>query len=238
MRVIPDDEPSRTGRLRGRIVGLGVVLAMLCWCSLAASAATPLSPDSGETTNSHPVFTWTLEPDEESDTLYVASRPDTTPDGRFHSENVVMTGADFQSNSTAWSPAEPLYAGRHWWNVETRDAAFAAEYSAVREFTVATEIRFLSVRLARYAVNRQVTADLHWVTNSREVAVEVRFLRKGRLVGVVRRSAETMSSREPDQAALTWRIPRRIQRGTRLLAVVRLAGTGQSATVRRWFKAQ
>jgi hypothetical protein len=148
-----------------------------------------------------------------------------------------MTGAVIRSDLTTWSPAEALFAGRHWWNVETRDAEFSPVYSATREFTVATEIRLLSVRLSYSRLIRQVTADLRWVTNSHDVVVEVRFLRSGRLVGLVRRHSETLLSRDPDRGLLIWRAPRRVRPGTQLVAVVRVAGSGGSATVRRSFRA-
>ena len=237
MRVKSSGKPSPARRLGLGILGLGVVAGVLLWSSLAASAASPVLPEAGATTSSHPVFSWTLEPDEESDMVYIAKEPETTPEGRFHAENLVMTGAVIESNSTAWSPPEALFAGRHWWNVETRDADFSPVYSATREFTVATELKLLSVRLARFAVNRQVTTDLRWLTNSRDVAIEVRFLWRGRIAGVVRAHEETIVSREPDRETLTWRTPQRIPRGVRLRARLRITGTGETVTAQRWFKA-
>jgi hypothetical protein len=220
-----------------RILGLGLVVGLLCWTPLAASAPSPVLPEAGATTSSHPVFSWTLGPDEESDMIYIAREPETTPEGRFHTENLVMTGAVTESKSTAWSPTEALFAGRHWWNVESRDADFSPVYSATREFTVATELRLLSARLSRYPVNRQVTIDLRWVTNSQQVTIEVRFVSRGRVVGVVRRRGETLVSREPDRTALTWRAPRRVPPGAQLRAIVRLTGTGKSAIAQRLLRA-
>ena len=195
-----------------------------------------MSPDPGATTSSHPVFTWALGPGEESDSVHIANQPDTTPDGEFHSENVVAIG-NAEPDSTTWSPTDPLFAGRYWWNVETRDADFAPSFSPVRDFTVATEIRLLSVRFARYTVGRHVRIDLRWVTNAHDVVVEVRFLRRGRTVGLVRRQGETLISRDPDSAVLTWTAPRKVGRRSGLVAVVRVTGAGASATTRRSFTA-
>jgi hypothetical protein len=216
---------------------LGLSFAALVCASLATSAATPVAPAPGATTSSHPIFTWTLEPTEESDTVHVASRPETTPDGQFHSENVVMTGALVESAATTWSPVEALFAGRYWWNVETRDADFSPSFSAVREFTVAPEVQLLSVRLSRSTFLRQVSVDFRWVTNAHEVTVEVRFLRRGRVVGLVRGHTETLISRDPDRGSLQWRAPRKVPRGTRLVARVRITGDGHSATAQRSFTA-
>jgi hypothetical protein len=203
----------------------------------ASSAATPLAPDSGAITSSHPVFSWTLDPGEESDTVHIASAPETTPDGEFHSENVVMTGAMVESDATTWSPTEALFAGRYWWNVETRDADFAPVFSAAREFSVAPEVRLLSARLSRSTLVRQVVVDVRWVTNASEVTLEIRFLRNGRSVGQVRGREETLVSRESDRTLLQWRAPRKVRPGTRLVAVVKVTGAGQSAVVQRSFRA-
>lgn len=209
-----------------------VVAAALVFCSLASSAANPVSPEPGAITSSQPVFTWTLPPDEESEAVYIANRPDTGPEGAFLDDNVVMTGLVEDVDSTTWSPSEPLFAGRHWWIVETFDADFASVYSAGREFTVATEVRLVSAKLARFALGREVRADLEWVTNAPEVVAELRFLRRGRIVGLVRRRSETRISQDADRTSLTWRTPRKIRRGVRLDVVVRVVGAGASATKR------
>lgn len=50
----------------------------------AFAAATPVTPPPGAVvTTSHPVFTWTLPSNEQSDALYIAAKPDTTPGGKF-----------------------------------------------------------------------------------------------------------------------------------------------------------
>jgi hypothetical protein len=188
-------------------------------------------------TSSHPVFSWTLGPGEESDTVHIASAPDTTPDGEFHSENVVMTGGMIESDGTTWSPREPLFAGRYWWNVETRDTDFAPAFSPVREFSVAPEVRLLSARLSRSTFVRQVVVDVRWVTNARDVTIEIRFLRNRRSVGRVRSREETLVSRESDRALLQWRAPRKVRPGTPLVAAVKVTGAGQSAVLQRSFRA-
>jgi hypothetical protein len=77
----------------------------------AFAAATPVTPPPGAVvTTSHPVFMWTLPSNEQSDALYIAAKPDTTPGGKFYDENVVDAGFFF-SNERQWSPTSPLYAG-------------------------------------------------------------------------------------------------------------------------------
>jgi hypothetical protein len=216
---------------------LVVGFAALVSASVGASAATPLAPAPGATTSSHPVFTWSLGPSEESDTVHIASRPDTTPEGQFHDENVVMTGAPEESTATTWSPVQPLFAGHYWWNVETRDADFMPAFSPAREFTVAPEVRLLSVRLSRATFLRQVTVDLRWVSNAHDVAMELRLLRKGRVVGLARGQLETLISGDPERGTLQWRAPRRVRPGTRLVVRIRVTGAGQSATAQRTIRA-
>jgi hypothetical protein len=64
----------------------------------ALAAATPVTPAPGAVvTTSHPLFTWTLPANEQSDALYIANKPDTTPEGKFYDENVVDLGV-FSNN--------------------------------------------------------------------------------------------------------------------------------------------
>jgi hypothetical protein len=48
----------------------------------AFGAATLQGPPPGAVVYaSHPIFTWTVPSNEESDAIYIASKPDTTPEG-------------------------------------------------------------------------------------------------------------------------------------------------------------
>jgi hypothetical protein len=132
---------------------------------------------------------------------------------------------------------QPLFAGHYWWNVETRDADFMPAFSPAREFTVAPEVRLLSVRLSRGTFLRQVTVDLRWVSNAHDVAMELRLLRKGRVVGLARGQLETLISGDPERGTLQWRAPRRVRPGTRLVVRIRVTGAGQSATAQRTIRA-
>jgi hypothetical protein len=224
-------------RLRTSRFFAGAAAAALMFSALAAHAATPLSPETGATTSSHPVFTWSLAPDEESDSVHIANRPETTPEGRFYDENIVMSGFVDDVASTTWTPSEALYAGRYWWNVETLNVDFDPVLSPIREFRVAPEVKLLSTRFVRFTISRQVRAELQWATNAPEVLVEVRFLHKRRAVGIVRERSETLVSQDPDETMLNWTAPRKVRRGAQLVAVVRITGAGGTATTRRSLRA-
>jgi hypothetical protein len=102
---------------------------------------------------------------------------------------------------------------------------------------VAPEVQLLSVRISRSTFLRQVTVDLRWVTNAHDVAVELRLLRKGRVVGLVRGHMETLISRDPERGSFQWRAPRKVRPGTRLVARIRITSAGHSVTAERTFTA-
>jgi len=88
-------------RFAAAVAGAGLI------AGAALAAATPVTPPQGATvTTSHPVFTWTLPSNEESSGIFIANKPDRTPDGNFFGENIV--DASYFENRTSWSPISPL----------------------------------------------------------------------------------------------------------------------------------
>ena len=219
-----------------RLVAIGVVV--LVSVSAASGAARPISPAPGAVTSSHPPLVWQLGPNETSDAVYVARRPDTTPQGQFFSENVVATGI-VSSTQTTWAPERALFAGPHWWNVWTTNRdTFDSSYSAPSPFTVGATIRLLRVRVSRESWNYspdRLNIDVRWVTNVPEVVVEAVITRGSRRVGRVRASQETLISLDPDSETVSWTRPRRVRTGMRLGVQVRVIGGGRSVRAARRF---
>jgi hypothetical protein len=221
-----------------RTILLGITV--LAVASAAYGAATPVSPVPGATTTSHPTFVWALPPNEVTQSVYIARRPETTPEGRFFTENVVETGFFFDSRTT-WAPESPLFAGQHWWNVATSNSdTFTSSYSVPSSFTVASEVRLIRVRITRQSWNFSpdtLELDVRWLTNAREVVVEAVITQRGRRVGRVRKRHDTLISRDPDSETLSWTRPRRVRTGSRLTVQVRVAGGGRSSALRRIVRA-
>src|SRR5215216_528625 len=99
-------------RLRAITCLVGV--AALVTAGVAQAPGTPVSPAPGAVvSSSHPVFTWTVPPNEASETIYVAKAPQTTPDGLFFDENVV--DFDFllamSANGLRAAPCTPAATG-------------------------------------------------------------------------------------------------------------------------------
>jgi hypothetical protein len=225
-----------------RAVGSAAIAALLLLVpSLALAAAQPGSPPAGGSTSSHPTFTWTLPATEEADLLQIASNPSTTPSGEFFRENVVASGFLDATHQTSWTPASPLFAGPHWWNVQSHNRdTFVTAYSSASPFTVAPETRIRRVRIRRMSWTFSPdTLDftVSWVTNVKNVVVEARIFRGRRQVGRVRDSNETIISLDEDTAFLTWRRPARVKTGARLRVVVSVRGGGRAVTVRRFVRA-
>jgi hypothetical protein len=220
---------------------MGILAGALA--SPALGSAQPTSPLAGATTSSHPTFTWTLPANEEADSLYIASRPDTTPSGQFFTENVVATGFLGEGRpQTEWTSASPLFAGAYWWNVETHDRnTYAPMFSRPPlPFTVRAESRVISVRVRRNSysfVPDDLSINVRWATNVREVVVQADIVRKGRRVGRIRQAHETLSALDSDNAYLTWNRPRKVRTGTRLTLNISLRGGGRTVAVRRVVRA-
>jgi hypothetical protein len=207
------------------------LLAALIACAgsltgVAFAAATPVTPPPGAVvTTSHPNFTWTLPANEQSDALYIANKPDTTPEGKFHDENVIDAGFFF-NNERQWSPSSPLYAGAYWWLVWSHDSStFQSYYSAPTAFTIPPSLTVLRPRTHRYTSLHWLDIDARWTTNVHELTVKVRLLRRGRIVWR-RTTTETNLIGSAGSTTFTWQRPRRIKQGTRLTLQVSIVSAG------------
>src|SRR2546430_7792981 len=89
-----------------------VVLAAASMASALASAATPVGPlDGAELTTSYPLFRWRVPSNELAEAIFVARLPETTLDGGFPPENVVVSRR-LAAEDTTWRPSRGLRAGR------------------------------------------------------------------------------------------------------------------------------
>lgn len=180
------------------------------------AAATPVTPSPGATVaTSHPVFTWTSPSNEASDGIYIASKPDRTPEGKFFDENVVDAGFFF-NNEQQWSPSSPLYAGRYWWTVWSHDRdTFQSYYSAPLDFTIPVSLGMRGVKIRRYLPLHWLDVTVRWRANVHGLTVKVRLLRHGRIIWA-RTESEINLIGSPGSASFTWQRPRRIKQGTPL----------------------
>jgi hypothetical protein len=211
---------------------LSLVLFGLLVVPGASAAARLISPLPGAVTNSHPEFTWELGPGDSADAIYVARRPETTPEGAFHRLNVVQSDLFLDGTLPEWSPDPDrgFFAGSYWWNVRTYDRELRLAYSAISSFTVAPVLRLLSPRITavRFIGERfigELFVNIRWVTNLPSVRLDARVLRGRRLVGraVGARDQGTNFPGQPDEEGLEWLRPRSMQAGTRLRLIVRVS---------------
>ena len=223
---------SSVGRATAYLAGLAAVVI----AGLAHAAATPVSPPPGAVvSSSHPLFTWTVPPNEQSNTIYVASAPQTTPKGQFFNENVVDFDF-FTRDEREWSPTSALYAGSYWWIVGTRDRdTFESQYSSPSAFRIPAAVKIVSVRLRRNSytfVRDSLSITVRWSANARELAVSAAVSRAGRRLWRARES-ETPSIGSTGTSFFEWTKPRRMRQGTRLRVTVALrAGTATKTAVR------
>jgi hypothetical protein len=214
--------------------------AVLLFAGVAAAGATAaaqhISPVPGEVVRTaHPVFRWSLPANEQSEAVYVASRPETTPEGRFFEENIEDIGA-FLSDTREWAPSSPLGAGNYWWNVRSTDRnTFSSYFSAPTAFAVAAEARIHRVRLSwrRFFGSRELTISIRWGANTRESAIYAEVLRGRRRIWRARRTSDIEAPEAIRTESFTVNVSRRVKRGTRLtVRVVAIAGGARARSAR------
>jgi hypothetical protein len=200
------------------------------FAAAALAAATPVTPAPGATvTTAHPDFTWTLPANEDSDAIYIANKPDVTPEGKFYDENVVDLDV-VAANVREWSPASPLYAGSYWWNVWSNDRdTFASFYSVPSGFTIPVSLRLRGIKAKRYLFLHSLDVDVRWTANVQRPLVRVHLLRGHKVVWKAgERDFGSIGS--VGSTSFTWYRPRRIKQGARLKLVASISSGGVSRT--------
>lgn len=192
----------------------------------AFAAATPVTPAPGAVvTTSHPIFTWTLPANEQSDAIYIADKPDTTPEGKFYDENVVDLDV-FTGDERQWSPSSPLYAGAYWWLVWSHDTGtYESYYSAPAAFTIPAALTLLPVKTHRYLTLHWLDVTVRWNANVHVLTAKVRLLRHRKPLWARSESEDNLIG-SPGSTTFTWYRPKRIKEGTRLTLEVSLLATG------------
>lgn len=212
-----------------RNILIASLLGAAIFAAATLAAATPVTPPPGATvTTAHPHFTWTLPPNEQSEAIFIASKPDVTPEGKFYDENFV-NGANVGADVREWSPpsSRPLYAGHYWWNVSSIDRAkLARHYSAPAEFTIPVALRLYGVTAKRFSSPRRRL----WVSgiasaNVKRPLVRVRLLRGRRIVW--KSAHRVFGNIIPGAFDFYWYPQRSVKKGTRL----RLTATISSGAV-------
>jgi hypothetical protein len=227
-------------RLRVRIMQAScAALAAGVFALTAWGTATPTSPPPGAVVrSSHPIFKWTLPPGERSESIYIASKPDTTPEGKFYDENVVESDFFFSTDDPReWSPTSPLYAGRRWWIVGSRNNDFDTFFSAPREFTIPPTATIASVTVRRYSFLRNLDFTVRWRSNARRpvVTASISTLRGKRLWS--KGSVEYASIGQVGSSYFSWYASRRVRKGSFVRFRATVLAQGARATVTRKLRA-
>jgi hypothetical protein len=196
-------------RIAAVVGGVGIVAAT------ALAAATPVTPPPGAFIDppSLPVFSWTLQANEQSDGLFIANRRDTTAAGMFPEGNLVRAHS-FTNGETTWSPSAPLYAGNYWWLVSSHDRNTAQRfYSAPRDFRIGLSFEFDRSQVRRSLSQHWLRLTPHWKGNMRAVRVKVSLLLRGHIIwarsGLRRNHIGSRGS-----VSFTWHRPDSIEQGS------------------------
>jgi hypothetical protein len=175
---------------------------------------------------------------ESSESIYIASKPDTTPEGKFHDENVVESDFWFSTDPREWSPTSPLYAGRRWWIIGARNnETYETSFSTPREFTIAPTAKIVSVSVRRYSFLRNLDFTVRWRSNARRPVVTASISTLGGIRRWSARSVEYGSVGEVGSSLFSWYASRRVRKGSLVRFRATVLSQGASATVTRKLRA-
>jgi hypothetical protein len=214
--------------MRYRFAALAAVAGIVAGAAFAA--ATPVRPPPGAVvTTAHPQFTWTVPSNEQTDAIFIANKPDVTPEGKFYDENVV-DGEVFTTAVNEWSPSSPLYAGRYWWNLWSHDVnTFANFYSAPVDFSIPVTLRLVAVTAKRYIYMHSLDVEVRWTANVQRPLIRVRLVQGRKIIWKAGETDITLIG-SPGSTIFRWGRPRRIKQGTRLTLQVSLLASGAKTT--------
>lgn len=206
-----------------------MVLTALAGVAISATAAlataTPVTPAPGATvTSAHPHFTWTLPTGEWSQGLYVARKPDVTPEGRFYDQEIVQVGV-VNAADREWTPSVPLYAGSYWWNVWSSNPVSQVIFSTPAAFVIPISLRLVGVKTTRYPSVHAMDFEIRWAANVQRPLVRLRLLRGRKIVWKASKMAYNTIG-VPGSTRLTWSRPSRLKRGTRLKLLASVSSGG------------
>ena len=183
------------------------------------------SPAPGATvTSAHPHFTWTLPTGESSQGLYIARKPDVTPEGRFYDQAIVQTGVVVAADRE-WTPSQPLFAGSYWWNVWSSNSSSYAVFSTPAAFTIPISLTLVGVKTKRYSSVHALDLDVRWTANVPQLLVRLRLLRGRKIVWKASTTADNRIG-APGSARFGWKRPTRLKRGTQLKLLASISSGG------------
>jgi hypothetical protein len=206
-----------------------IVLAALVGVAIPAAAAlaaaTPVTPAPEATvTSSLPHFAWTLPTGEWSQGLYIARKPDVTPEGRFYDQNIVQVGVVVAADRE-WTPSVPLYAGSYWWNVWSSDPVSQVIFSTPAAFVIPVSLRLVGVKTKRYLSLHALDFEVRWTANVQRPLVRLRLLRARKIVWRASKTAYNTIG-VPGSTRFSWKRPTRLKRGTRLKLLASISSSG------------
>jgi hypothetical protein len=208
-----------------RNVFIASLVGAAIFAAATLAAATPVTPPPGATVaTAHPHFTWTLPPNEQSEAIVIAAKPDVTPEGKFYDRNFV-DGANVGADVREWSPrpSRPLYAGHYWWNVSSTDRqTLARHYSVPADFTIPVTLRLYRLIPRRFSLpRRRLWVDVIASANVKRALLRARLLLGRRIVW---KSAHRVDGNViPGAYDFYWYPRRAVKQGTRLRLIVSIS---------------
>jgi hypothetical protein len=220
---------DRSTVTRRRSIVLTALAGVAISAAGALAAATPVTPAPGATvTSARPHFTWTLSAGEWSQGLYIARKPDVTPEGRFYDQNIVQIGV-VVATDREWTPSVPLYAGNYWWNVWSSDPVSQVIFSTPTAFVIPISLELVGVNTKRYLSVHALDFEVRWTANVQRSLVRLQLLRGRKIVWKASKTAYNTIG-VSGSTRFSWKRPLPLKRGTRLKLLASISSSGVKRT--------
>jgi hypothetical protein len=207
------------------IIALSALAGVAISATAALATATPVTPAPGATvTTAHPHFRWALPTGEWSQGLYIARKPNVTPDGRFYDQSIVQVGVVVAADRE-WTPSVPLYAGSYWWNVWSSDPVSRVIFSTPAAFVIPVSLKLVGLKTTRYLSLHALDLDVRWTANVQRPLVRLRLLRGRKIVWKASKTAYNTIG-VPGSTRFSWKPPTGLRRGTLLKLLASISSSG------------
>lgn len=220
---------------------LGGLTLLTILATSARAAVAPISPaTSSSTRETHPTFTWTVQPPDVATLVSIARAAEVGANGEFLTANLVDVES-LDAGATSWSPTRPLVAGTYWWHIGWRDTTpntpSATEFTPARQLTILPWVSVSAVKYTRSG--HEFLVSLLFKADVPSVHVLVKLYQGKRLLGTHSDTTNNFLIDPPSTEQSDWTLPSTTKPGTGLRLVFTLAipGTTTRQTLTKTIRA-
>lgn len=209
-----------------RLLALGIVAGAVAVGSVSA-APTLVSPAPGSsTTNTHPIFTWTLPSGEAGESISIARSKKISPNTNDFVLSDLQDSDILELGAANWKPDRAIPAGKYYWHVASGSAQQSHMFSPISTFTIRPAISKVKIAVKMYKGQRTLLITTSWYANERTVNVTEKLFAGSKLIGDHKLKTDNFLIDAQKLDLTTWILPATVKKGARLRFVVNLKSQG------------